>query len=63
MSAGNIDKLLNIWAELMENTGEDSPFKSHKDVYETIDAMHHDDALWRCLMVSYNGEATHNCPT
>ena len=62
MSAGNIDELLDIWAELMEN-GEEPPFTSHEDLYETIDATRHGDAPWRCLAVSYNGEATQNCPT
>jgi len=63
MSAGNIDELLDIWAESMENTGGGPPFESHEDVYETIDATRHGDAPWRCLVVSYNGEATHDCPT
>lgn len=62
MSAGNIDELLDIWAESTE-TGEDPPFRSHEHVYETIDATQHGDAPWNCLAVSYNGEATHPCPS
>ncbi len=45
MSAGNINKLLDIWAKLMENSECPPPFHSHEHVYETIDAMQHEDAL------------------
>jgi hypothetical protein len=62
MSAGNIDELLNIWAESKENEG-DPPFKSHEHLYETIDATRHGDAPWRCFVVSYNGEASPPCPS
>ena len=62
MSAGNIDELLDIWAESMEN-GEDPPFRSHEELYDTIDATWHGDAPWTCLAVSYNGETTPNSPT
>jgi hypothetical protein len=63
MSAGNIDELLDIWAESMENGEDAPPFKSHEYVYDTIDATRHGDAPWKCFAVSYNGEATANCPT
>ena len=63
MSAGNIDELLDIWAESMMESGEDPPFKSHEHVYETIDATKHGDAPWNCLVVSYNGEASNTCPS
>lgn len=62
MSAGNIDDLLDIWAESMEN-GEDPPFRSHEHVYETIDATQHGDAPWQCLVASYNGESSDSCPS
>jgi hypothetical protein len=62
MSAGNIDDLLDIWAESLEN-GEDPPFRLHEHIYETIDAMRHGDTLWQCLAVSYNGEASDPCPS
>jgi hypothetical protein len=53
MSAGNIDELLDIWAESMEIWNGDPPFSSHEDVYDTIDATRHGDAPWKCLAVSY----------
>jgi hypothetical protein len=62
MSAGNIDELFDIWAESTDN-GEDPPFNSHEHVYETIDATRHGDAPWQCFAVSYNGEASHPCPS
>lgn len=46
----------------MEN-GEDAPFRSHEHVYETIDTTCHGDTPWKCLVVSYNGKASPNCPT
>jgi hypothetical protein len=58
MSAANIDDLLDIWAESMVD-GEEPPFTSHADVYETIDATRHGDAPWRCIAVSYDGETNH----
>ena len=63
MSAGNINELLDLWAELMETGDATSPFKSHDHVYETIDATHHGDAPWKCFVVSYNGEVTRPCPS
>jgi hypothetical protein len=62
MSAGNIDTLLDIWAESME-PGEEPPFVSHGDVYDTIDATRHGDAPWKCLAVSYSGEVNDNSPS
>jgi hypothetical protein len=62
MSAGNIDDLLDIWAESMEN-GDEPPFLSHEDLYGTIDATRHGDAPWRCLAVSCSGEVNVNSPT
>jgi len=59
MSAGNIDKLLDIWAKSNKNR-EDPPFKSHEHIYETIDATRHGDAPWKCLAISYNGEPSHH---
>ena len=62
MSAGNIDTLLDIWAESME-PGEEPPFVSHGDVYDTIDATRHGDAPWKCLAVYYSGEVNDNSPS
>ena len=63
MSAGNIDDLLDLWAESMENSYDSPPFESHEHVYETIDATHYGDAPWKCFTVSYSGEASQPCPT
>ena len=62
MSGGNIDELLDIWANSMTN-GEDAPFASHEDVYDTIDATRFGDAPWKCLAVSYSGEVTPHSPS
>ena len=63
MSAGNINELLDIWAESMENGNDPPPFESHEHLYQTIDATRHGDAPWNCFAVSYNGEITHPCPS
>ncbi len=62
MSAGNIDELLDVWAESMQ-IGEDPPFCSHDDMYDTIDATRHGDAPWRCFAVSCSGEVDIHSPT
>ncbi|KAG1727187.1 uncharacterized protein EDB91DRAFT_1254011 [Suillus paluster] len=52
MSAPNIDFLMELWAFKAAKYEEDSPFKSHRDVYATIDAIHAGDVPWECFSVT-----------
>ncbi|KAG1750512.1 uncharacterized protein EDB91DRAFT_1235038 [Suillus paluster] len=52
MSAPNIDFLMELWAFKAAKYEEDSPFKSHRDVYATIDAIRVGDVPWQCFSVS-----------
>jgi hypothetical protein len=63
MSAGNIDELLDIWAESTLERGEDPPFQSHDHIYETIDATRHGDVPWKCLVITSNGVTDDSCPS
>jgi hypothetical protein len=44
MSAGNIDKLMEIWASLHPNDG--GPFDSHNGLYKKIDSIEDGDDPW-----------------
>lgn len=55
MSAGNIDKLLKIWGQHAASTGGEAPFRSHKDLYETIDSTPVGDVPWQSFNLSYDG--------
>ncbi|KIM59004.1 hypothetical protein SCLCIDRAFT_27590 [Scleroderma citrinum Foug A] len=52
MSAAKIDDLLAIMAAMY---GEDLPFHSHKDMYDTIDTTTHRDSPWKSFSVTYSG--------
>jgi hypothetical protein len=55
MSGGHIDKLLGIWAATLVADGAKPPFKSHKDLYSTIDSTPHADCPWETLKLQYDG--------
>ena len=38
MSAGNIDRLLEMWAASQLKHNDSPPFRNHKDLYSTIDS-------------------------
>ncbi|KAG1896024.1 uncharacterized protein F5891DRAFT_1130403 [Suillus fuscotomentosus] len=52
MSAPNIDFLMELWAFKAAKYEEDSPFKSHRDVYATIDVIRAGDVPWQCFSVA-----------
>src|SRR5258707_13727149 len=55
MSAGHIDKLLQLWAASLASENKDLPFDSHVDLYETIDATRLGDVRWESFRVMYSG--------
>jgi hypothetical protein len=55
MSAGDIDSLLKLWAGTLAKYDDTAPFKSHKDLYETIDATTLGDANWKSFSTTYTG--------
>ncbi|KAG0696193.1 hypothetical protein DFH29DRAFT_984705 [Suillus ampliporus] len=58
MSAANIDFLMELWAFKAAKYEEDSPFKSHRDVYATIDAIRAGDIPWQCFSASPLSDGT-----
>jgi hypothetical protein len=56
MSAGHIDALLSLWAASLAQHHDEPPFKSHNDLYHTIDATPLGDVPWESFSVKYNGE-------
>ncbi|KAG1840992.1 hypothetical protein F4604DRAFT_1548033, partial [Suillus subluteus] len=63
MSGPNIDFLMELWAFKAAKYEEDSPFKSHRDVYATIDAIRAGDVPWQCFTVSPQEDLPSNAPT
>jgi len=52
MLATKIDELLAIMASMYD---KDPPFRSHKDMYDMIDATRHGDSPWQSFSVTYSG--------
>jgi hypothetical protein len=59
MSGGDINILLNLWAASLAEHGDDPPFNSHDDLYDTIDSTPLGDVPWESFSLRYNG----NLPT
>ena len=53
MSAGNIDRLLELWEASLLPHGQPPPFKNHVDLYRTIDATALGDVRWQCFTLRY----------
>lgn len=53
MSAGNIDKLLDIWASTAEPSGAEPPFRNHEDLYKKIDSTPLGDTPWESFSIWY----------
>ncbi|KAI9462220.1 hypothetical protein HD554DRAFT_2041202 [Boletus coccyginus] len=53
MSAGKTDILMDILASLYE--GQDPPFRSHDDLYTSIDAIPYGECPWQSFSVKYSG--------
>ena len=54
MSASNIDTL-NLWSTSLFKHGDQPPFTSHWDLYDTIDVTPLGDVSWERFSVCYNG--------
>jgi hypothetical protein len=53
MSAGKTDILMDILALLYK--GDEPPFRSHNDLYKTLDAIPYGDCPWQSFLVKYSG--------
>ncbi|KAG0695998.1 hypothetical protein DFH29DRAFT_991856 [Suillus ampliporus] len=54
MSAGNIDKLMNLWGRTLEKHNDAPPFADHRDLYSTIDDTPVGDVPWKSFSMKYN---------
>ncbi|KAH9011184.1 hypothetical protein EDB83DRAFT_2234139 [Lactarius deliciosus] len=57
MSAGQIDKLMNVFATL--NNGP-PPFTGHHEMYSLIDAIKQGEIAWNSFSIAYNGPRPQN---
>ena len=53
MPVGQINDLLEIIAVMNAMTGGEGPFKTHKDLYNTIDVTNLGDAPWNHFNLNY----------
>jgi hypothetical protein len=58
-SATKIDYMLELWAESLAEFGGKPPFKSHKDLYSTIDAIP-TSVPWKSHKFTYEGQKPPN---
>ncbi|KAI0073291.1 hypothetical protein K474DRAFT_1686266 [Panus rudis PR-1116 ss-1] len=49
MFQGNIDELMDYWAETLLEHGGSPPFADHQDLLSTINQIPHSDAPWQCF--------------
>jgi hypothetical protein len=54
-SAGLIDKALDLWAAAVMGLGGDTPWKSSRELYATIDAIKMSDLRWKTYTIRYRG--------
>ena len=54
-SAPQIDKALNHWVATIAEFGRDTPWKTAKQLYATIDAIQHGDSPWKVYNIHYRG--------
>ncbi|KAG6809918.1 hypothetical protein H0H92_014099 [Tricholoma furcatifolium] len=61
MSASNIDHLLELWSHAATSEHDNSsPFASHREMYDTIDATRFGDAPWKHFSIVYDGTTNSN---
>ncbi|KAG1895801.1 uncharacterized protein F5891DRAFT_1130500 [Suillus fuscotomentosus] len=60
MSAGQINRLLDLWASTLAKHNDRPPFADHRDLYTVIDSSPFGDVKWQCFMVAYDGERPEN---
>ncbi|KAG1864575.1 hypothetical protein C8R48DRAFT_747864 [Suillus tomentosus] len=56
MPAGQIDRLLDLWASTLTKHNDNLPFADHCDLYHVIDSSPFGDVPWQHFTVSYDGE-------
>lgn len=54
--AGQINKLLDLWASTLKKHDDKPPFADFRDLYKTIDKTPLGDVRWQSFSVRYNGE-------
>ncbi|KAG1844111.1 hypothetical protein C8R48DRAFT_750903 [Suillus tomentosus] len=62
MPAGQIDRLLDIWASTLTNHNDKPPFADHRDLYNVIDSSPFGDVKWQSFTIAYDGERLENKP-
>lgn len=56
MPGTRIDTLFVLWAASKHTrTDSDPPFRSHDDLYDTIDTICHGEVPWQSFSLHYNG--------
>ncbi|KAG1724326.1 uncharacterized protein EDB91DRAFT_1269275 [Suillus paluster] len=60
MPAGQINRLLDLWASTLTKHNDKPPFADHHDLYEVIDSSPFGDVKWQCFTVAYDGERHDN---
>ncbi|KAG2083637.1 hypothetical protein BD769DRAFT_1633119 [Suillus cothurnatus] len=56
MPAGQIDRLLDLWASTLAKHNDEPPFADHRDLYNVIDSSPFGDVPWQHFTVAYDGE-------
>ncbi|KAI0075240.1 hypothetical protein K474DRAFT_1685420 [Panus rudis PR-1116 ss-1] len=56
MSQGNIDELLDFWAETLFPYNAEAPFADHQELLDLIDEIEQGDAPWQSFSVTYTGD-------
>lgn len=56
MSAGKIDKLMDLWTASLLKHHNVGPFKNHNELYKTIDEIPLGNVPWQSFTMEYNGE-------
>ncbi|KAI9452719.1 hypothetical protein BJY52DRAFT_1205620 [Lactarius psammicola] len=55
VSAGNVDRLMDIWARSSVEANKAAPFESHKHMLATINTSKFGDVSWQCLVTGFSG--------
>jgi Plavaka transposase len=61
-SATNIDKALGLWVATVMDCGKEIPWANLAELYQTIDAIQHGDALWKTYQIHYQGPCPPGTP-
>lgn len=56
MSAGDIDKLMQLWGTTLAKHNDAPPFSDHCDLYSTINNTPVGDVPWKCFSMRYNAK-------